>query len=115
MAGNEHDDEVGAALGAPGHFGDDVTTLRERQLEKERDEAVALANDAIEQSIHWRTVALDRWCDLMDEATLMTGRAAVEHRRLQEEVEALKATLSWRVTRPLRAMRERFPRDEDGG
>jgi hypothetical protein len=41
------------------------------------------------------------------------GREADERQRLQMEFMALQQTLSWRVTRPLRAVRGRFPRTRE--
>jgi FkbM family methyltransferase len=103
----EHDHEIGADLAAPANIHDNFTTLRQRELQGDRDAAVR-------QSIHWRTVALERWGEVMENSTVAASRASIEHRRLQKEFEDLKATLSWRVTKPLRSIRERFPREPDG-
>ena len=107
---NERFDQIGADLSAPAHVLDNFTTLHERERVGELEEAVALRKAAVAQSIRWRTVALERWGERMDDATFAASRTAVEHRQLQEEYRALQATLSWRVTKPLRAIRERFPR-----
>ncbi len=107
---DEHFDEIGASLSAPAHVLDNFTTLHEREMAAELEAVQALQRAAVAQSVQWRTVALERWGDRMEDATFAASRTAREHRRLQEEYRALQATLSWRVTKPLRTVRERFPR-----
>ena len=54
------------------------------------------------QVVHWRTIALTQWADALSEAS-GRSRGGDEAEQLRRELEAVKATLSWRVTRPLRA------------
>lgn len=98
--------DLGGDTWAPANVGDNFTTANERRLARELSEAKTLCDAAIKQSISWRTVALERWSEGMEFA----GREADERQRLQMEFMALQQTLSWRVTRPLRAIRGRFPR-----
>ena len=58
-------------------------------------------------------MALERWSERMEDASYAADRVTAEVSRLHEEIVALQATLSWRVTRPLRAFRERLPRNKD--
>jgi hypothetical protein len=80
---------------------------------QELEDARAQRKEAITQSIQWRSVALERWSDLMENRSTAAGRLSDENQRLQREFVALQSTLSWRVTRPLRSIRERFPRDQE--
>jgi FkbM family methyltransferase len=100
---------LGGDTWAPANVGDNFTTADERRLARELSEAKTLCDAAIKQSISWRTVALERWSEGMEFA----GREADERQRLQMEFMALQQTLSWRVTRPLRAVRGRFPRTRE--
>jgi FkbM family methyltransferase len=52
--------------------------------------------------VRWRRAALESWAE---SAASHGGPAA---RELQEELDAMRETLSWRVTRPLRAVRSRL-------
>ena len=101
--------ELGGDAWAPANIGDNFTTANERRLTRELGESKTLCDAAIKQSISWRTVALERWSEGMEFA----GREADERQRLQMEFMALQQTLSWRVTRPLRAIRGRFPRTRE--
>jgi Methyltransferase FkbM domain len=101
--------DLGGDTWAPANVGDNFTTANERRLARELSEAKTLCDAAIKQSISWRTVALERWSEGMEFA----GREADERQRLQMEFMALQQTLSWRVTRPLRAIRGRFPRTRE--
>jgi FkbM family methyltransferase len=105
----ERADDLGGDTWAPANVGDNFTTANERRLARELSEAKTLCDAAIKQSISWRTVALERWSEGMEFA----GREADERQRLQMEFMALQQTLSWRVTRPLRAVRGRFPRTRE--
>jgi hypothetical protein len=101
--------DLGGDTWAPANVGDNFTSANERRLARELGEAKTLCDAAIKQSISWRTVALERWSEGMEFA----GREADERQRLQMEFMALQQTLSWRVTRPLRAVRGRFPRTRE--
>jgi FkbM family methyltransferase len=105
--------ELGGSLTAPANVGDNYTTWRHREMEQALEEADALRRAAITQSIAWRAVALERWSERMEDASYAAERVTAEVSRLHEEIVALQGTLSWRVTRPLRAIRERLPKNTD--
>jgi FkbM family methyltransferase len=110
----ERDHEIGGALSAPANVRDNFTTMGQRALAGERDDAVAQRAAAVKQSIQWRTVALERWGERMGESSENAARIAEEHRRVLKEYLAIQSTVSWRVTKPLRAIHERFPRRKAG-
>jgi FkbM family methyltransferase len=56
--------------------------------------------------VRWRRAAVESWADAV---ASHGGAAATE---LQEELDAMRETLSWRVTRPLRAVRSRLGHTE---
>jgi FkbM family methyltransferase len=110
---DERQAELGDALTAPANVGDNYTTWRHREMAQALEEAEVLRRAAITQSIQWRAVALERWSERMEDASYAAERVTAEVSRLHEEIVALQGTLSWRVTRPLRAIRERLPRNTD--
>lgn len=55
--------------------------------------------------IRWRGAALTRWAEAVGSAGPDGGGHEVV--RLREELEAMRSTISWRVTAPLRAVQER--------
>jgi len=105
--------ELGGSLTAPANVGDNFTTWQQRQTEEALAEAESLRRAAITQSIQWRAVALERWSERMEDASYAAERVTAEVSRLHEEIVALQGTLSWRVTRPLRSIRERLPRNKE--
>jgi FkbM family methyltransferase len=112
----ERFDEIGASLCAPVNIFDNFTSFRQREMERRLKGALESYNAAVEQSIRWRSVALERWSSLMDEATLQAyelDRLRRELARLGQEMLAVRQTVSWRVTRPLRAVRRRLPPAKD--
>jgi hypothetical protein len=64
-------------------------------LERETE---ALRHDLL----HWRRAALESW------ANAVASGAGEDALRLHAELEAMRQTVSWRVTRPLRAVRSRM-------
>jgi FkbM family methyltransferase len=93
---------------------DDYSTLHMRNVEAglaETDARLRAAhielNERVEEVLRWRTIALNRW--LQEAGGAVTQKASVsnELRHLQNELAATHATLSWRVTRPLRMVRRR--------
>lgn len=74
-----------------------------RALEAERD-------TLLRELVRWRGRALDNWAMALDDsedlphATAGSGREAAH---LRAELEATRNTLSWKVTKPLRAVRAR--------
>lgn len=93
-----------ADLSAGPHRRDGYETVETVDLRRSRDEALA-------GLLHWRAEALTRWAqgtagvESASAAELVETRRMVEH--LRAELDATHATVSWRVTAPLRAVRRR--------
>lgn len=116
----EHATELGPALRAPSNPLDDfvpatVQRLREeldaarRQQPGAEEELAALRAEnerLMSEVVHWRGSALTRWAH-----AALTGGAdgppSHEVARLRTELAAMQATVSWRVTAPLRAVQSR--------
>ncbi|MGW6131530.1 hypothetical protein ACWFNE_16030 [Cellulomonas sp. NPDC055163] len=81
-----------AAPDAPPAEGQDALAARLAALEAQHDEA-------LRQLVRWRARALDSW------STAASEHGGPDQDSLRRELEALRSTLSWRVTRPLRAAR----------
>jgi FkbM family methyltransferase len=64
-------------------------------------------NEVLEQLIRWRGTVLERWTNAVESHGGSPGPASHEVVRLREELAATQATVSWRVTAPLRAVQER--------
>jgi FkbM family methyltransferase len=93
----EHDDRIGPALSYPAcPFDDyvpaDVSALHHR-LDDLQDEVGRLRSDLV----HWRAAVLEHW------TRAASGQGPAPD--VSAELEAMRATVSWRVTAPLRAVR----------
>jgi FkbM family methyltransferase len=98
----EHSPELKAALSYPACVLDNYLTHNHDQALQAADRALQTVDQLIDETTHWRTVALTQWADVVGQA----GFAATEERaHLLQELEAIRQTLSWRVTRPLRGVR----------
>lgn len=97
----EHAEEIGPRLSYPACVLDAYVTRATQRLTAERTEA-------IRDAVHWRTRALVGWADAVA-STAFPPPAPVgddeEARRLRAELVALRRTVSWRVTRPMRGVR----------
>jgi FkbM family methyltransferase len=87
-------------------------TEERNALERELGEAVRLEKEAVATALQWRTKAIDAWAQSSigsaDREELLFLR---EHAHaLFTELDALKNTVSWRVTAPLRSVRRVVPR-----
>ena len=91
--------ELKDALSRPASVVDNF--VRARDLETARD-AEALRQEVV----RWRAAALTRWADVAAQA--YSDRASLE--ALRTEVAAIRDSVSWRVTAPLRAVRRVMPR-----
>jgi hypothetical protein len=70
--------------------------------------------DAQEEVLRWRGEVLSRWSDAVGTAgaaAVPSGRGSHEVVRLKEELDAMRATVSWRVTAPLRAVQRQRLRE----
>lgn len=96
----DHVDELAAAFAYPASTRDRYITAEHRALLAERDRLSAELAEASASVVHWRATALHRW---------QSGAAVAHVGAAQRELEAMRRTISWRVTRPLRAVRRRLP------
>jgi FkbM family methyltransferase len=91
----EHAPQLKATLSYPACVLDDYIT-------HSHDQARQTADRLLVETTHWRTVALTHWADVVGQV----GLAATEERQhLLGELEAMRQTISWKVTRPLRGIR----------
>lgn len=102
----EHYATLEPALSYPACTLDVFTTPDQRRMAGivvDREGALAAAQQELSSTraelVRWRSVAVDRWAQAV-QATSPD---------LQHELAALRSTVSWRVTRPLRAVRTRLP------
>jgi hypothetical protein len=84
---------------------EELSAAREQlaELRAERDALLA-------ERDQWRGAVLARWTDAVGSADPdagPTGRGSHEIVRLKEELAAMRATVSWRITAPLRAFQLR--------
>jgi hypothetical protein len=98
--------ELRAELSYPACSRDEFTTLDQRRLIAERDALVAQLQTAAADVVRWRAAALQRW---------NAAAAGADPGWAHRELEAMRNTVSWKVTRPLRAVRRRLPVSRIGG
>ena len=108
----EHAARLGPQLAYPAGPRDSYTTPQERDLRQRIEDlerrSVALASSldaCIADASRWRAQALDRW-------SISSGGLADRVEMLERENNAFRRTVSWRLTRPLRAVRSMFPIDQ---
>lgn len=92
---DEHAAELGPKLRYP-------ACVLDGYLTRSHDEALQTADQLLVETTHWRTVALTQWADVVGDVGLS---AEAELKHLGDELDAMRQTLSWRVTRPLRGVR----------
>jgi FkbM family methyltransferase len=117
----EHADRLRDRLSAPASTLDAFTPLnshrREQELAAVRDELHRTAeelehaqrelHETQQELIRWRGAVLARWAEAADGGGPVDSRPNHEVVRLRTELAATHATLSWRITAPLRAVQER--------
>ncbi|HEU0101307.1 MAG TPA: FkbM family methyltransferase [Mycobacteriales bacterium] len=123
---SEHADDLAGPLSYPACALDAFTSLPERrrteeltgvrgELEAARAELHAVrqelgraqsrVEELLREAVRWRTAALSRWSAALGGADSVSANS--ELGVLRNEVAAMRRTVSWRVTRPLRAVRSR--------
>jgi hypothetical protein len=118
----EHAERLRPALACPANVRDDFVPARWHALEQEltasRDELArvrAAHEDTVEDLVRWRGTVLARWSDAVGSSVGVSagsaGRGSHEVVRLREELDAIRSTVSWRVTAPLRALQHRRLRE----
>jgi FkbM family methyltransferase len=107
----EHAEALRPMLSYPSCPLDRYTTWTDRRLLNEREQAeIALAetiaqrDQAVQELIRWRSAAVRRW-----DPHVLTLADNDRTRALTDELSAIHQTVSWRVTRPLRAVRGIVP------
>lgn len=110
----EHADRLRDRLSAPANVLDGFTPhhwhRREAEFAATRAELEDLGRlqaSTHDELIRWRGAALTRWAEAATGGGPSAGVAGHEAARLRQELEATQATLSWRVTAPLRLVQER--------
>jgi FkbM family methyltransferase len=114
--------ELGPALSVPSNPFDGYVTHRESELDEELQSTRARLSKALEDQattqqahdrlleelVRWRGAVLARWTQAAEGGGAMVeGRAGHEVVRLRQELAATHATLSWRITAPLRSVQSR--------
>jgi hypothetical protein len=101
----EHADRLRRPLSYPANVLDGFIPYHWHQVEQEATRLRASHEHVLQQLVRWRGAVLARWA----EASGSAGPAGGGHEvvRLREELAAVQATMSWRVTAPLRAVQER--------
>jgi hypothetical protein len=115
-------DRLRPALSSPAGVADDFVPHRWHALEQELAaaraelaEVRAAHEEAVEELVRWRGTVLARWSDAVGSSVGASagsaGRGSHEVVRLREELDAIRSTVSWRVTAPLRALQHRRLRE----
>jgi FkbM family methyltransferase len=110
----EHADRLRPQLSYPANVLDNYVSFSSHRRDQELAGAQAqLAQlraeheDTLAQLTRWRGTVLERWAEAVGTVGPPSGRATHEVVRLRHELEAMRSTVSWRVTAPLRAVQER--------
>jgi FkbM family methyltransferase len=113
----EHAAVLRDPLSRPATVLDDYETREQVELKQENERLRALVttleshrNELTREVIRWRGEAIEKWAGALNDARDFPYAAAgsnLESARLRAELEAMQQTVSWRVTRPLRAVRSR--------
>jgi len=98
--------ELAPPLSYPAGPLDGYTTLWERQLSGEIDRLREELRRVADDVVRWRAAALAAWTDAIAAAANWPTQSA-EVERLRQELHAMRDTVSWRLTKPLRMVRRR--------
>ncbi|WP_166518220.1 FkbM family methyltransferase [Candidatus Blastococcus massiliensis] len=109
----EHE-ELRPALGVPANPLDEFVRHREVELDRELaaartglTETEAERDDLTSELVRWRGAVLERWVTAAAGGGAVGDRPTHELVRLRKELADTHATLSWRITAPLRAVQTR--------
>jgi FkbM family methyltransferase len=105
---HEHADRLRGSLDRPANPHDSYTTALVRRLDQHIGQVSTRVNLLTEDVIRWRAAALERWSqptvtNAVDAAEMAELRLRVHE--LTHDLMATRATLSWRITKPLRGAR----------
>jgi hypothetical protein len=110
----EHADRLRPQLSYPANVLDNFVPYhwhrREQELASVHAELAQVRrarDEALFQLTRWRGTVLERWTEAVGTFGPPGGRATHEVVRLRQELDAIRSTVSWRVTAPLRAVQER--------
>ncbi len=104
----EHDADIGAELAIAANSADDYTTPRERAALAALADATLAREAAEADAKRWQEVATTRWLSLMETGAFAGRQLSEERRTLDEEYEAIHASLTWRVARQAQKLTNRF-------
>lgn len=93
---DEHADRA-ARLSYPACVLDGYVTATFEEIDRERERLLA-------EAVHWRSLALSGWATALSGLDEPSGDPG-EVQHLRQELAAMRATLSWRITAPLRRVR----------
>lgn len=100
----EHAEDLREALSVPAHPQDFFTTDQVATLEAHIARLERGRDELERQLVHWRATAIGAWADALAVAVEAAAPAAGGH-DATAELAAMRQTLSWRITRPLRLVR----------
>jgi hypothetical protein len=101
----EHAADLAEALSVPAGPLDVFTTDEVARLRNEITGLEGVRNELERQTVHWRAVAIAQWSEALAAVAAATPVVVDDGGAARAEVEAMRRTLSWRVTRPLRLAR----------
>jgi FkbM family methyltransferase len=103
----EHAPTLRPALSAPANPLDHFTEYEAHKQAEELAELRARHHQTLQELIRWRGTVLARWSEAAGGGGGASGQRGHEVVRLRKELAETHATVSWRVTAPLRAIQER--------
>lgn len=94
--------EIADALSYPASPADGAVRHHEREQLRRIDELEDQLRTSERDLVRWRGLALEGWAELQGHVSSGQG---IESAHLREQLTLMQQTLSWRVTKPLRAVR----------
>jgi FkbM family methyltransferase len=105
----EKADEIGSALSRPANVFDDYSTPEQRNAVAKIAAASQAVKDREDELVRWRAAALTRFTTAS--VSGLSQQEIDELHRTRAELHNIRQTVSWRLTRPLRAIRARMGRE----